>query len=98
MKMFQRLPKDNNNSAIDGNKSERLLTVSGDSNMTKSINFISIAAVLALAVILVPVSAAFSNDTMFQTSTINALMQGVYDGNTTFKELNSYGDFGLGTV
>ena len=98
MKMFQRLPKVNNNSVIDGIKSERLLTVSGDFNMTKSIELISIAAVLALAAIFVPGSAAFSNDTMFQTSTINALMQGVYDGNTTFKELNSYGDFGLGTV
>jgi acetolactate decarboxylase len=98
MKTFQHLPKDNNNSAIDGIKSERLLTVSGESNMIKSIEFISIVAVLALGAILVPGSAAFSSDTMFQTSTISALMQGVYDGNTTFKELSSYGDFGLGTV
>ena len=36
---------------------------------------------------------------MFQRSTINALMQGVYDSNTTFEgELKSYGNFGLGTV
>ena len=37
------------------------------------------------------------NDLLYQTSTINALLQGVYDGNTTFKELHGYGDFGLGT-
>ncbi len=35
---------------------------------------------------------------LFQTSTINALLEGVYDGNTTFKELKSHGDFGLGTI
>ena len=66
--------------------------------MTKPIEFIFIATIFASAAILVAGSAASSNDTMFQTSTINALMQGVYDGNTTFKELRSYGDFGLGTV
>ena len=66
--------------------------------MENQIELIFITAALALAVILVPGSAAYSYDTMFQTSTISALMQGVYDGNTTFKELRSYGDFGLGTV
>lgn len=66
--------------------------------MKTPIELIFIVTVYVLAAILVPGSAAFSNDTMFQTSTINALMQGVFDGNTTFKELRSYGDFGLGTV
>ena len=36
-------------------------------------------------------------DTIFQTSTLNALMEGVYDGNITIKELKKYGDFGIGT-
>ncbi|HOV86159.1 MAG TPA: acetolactate decarboxylase [Syntrophobacteraceae bacterium] len=36
-------------------------------------------------------------DTVFQASTINALMEGVYDGETTFGELRKYGDTGLGT-
>jgi acetolactate decarboxylase len=66
--------------------------------MAKPINLILITAVYVLAAIQVPVSSATLNDTMFQTSTINSLMQGVYDGNTTLKELRSYGDFGLGTV
>ena len=34
---------------------------------------------------------------IFQTSTINALLEGVYDGEVTFEELRQHGDFGLGT-
>jgi acetolactate decarboxylase len=37
-------------------------------------------------------------DKIFQTSTIDALMNGVYDGNYTFGELKRKGDFGLGTL
>lgn len=37
------------------------------------------------------------HDTVFQVSTINALLEGVYDGDTTFAELRQYGDFGIGT-
>jgi acetolactate decarboxylase len=36
-------------------------------------------------------------DVIFQTSTINALFKGIYDGDVTYKELKKYGDFGLGT-
>lgn len=36
-------------------------------------------------------------DVLFQTSTIDALLAGVYDGEITFKELKEHGDFGLGT-
>ena len=35
---------------------------------------------------------------VFQTSTLSALMEGVYEGNTTFGELKKEGDFGLGTL
>jgi acetolactate decarboxylase len=34
---------------------------------------------------------------IYQTSTINALLEGVYDGAVTFGELRQHGDFGLGT-
>jgi acetolactate decarboxylase len=34
---------------------------------------------------------------IIQVSTINALMQGVYDGNTTLAEISKSGDFGIGT-
>ncbi|MEN6397084.1 MAG: acetolactate decarboxylase [Methanoregula sp.] len=36
-------------------------------------------------------------DTLYQVSTIDALMQGVYDGNVTVAELVKHGDFGIGT-
>ncbi|MFI5321946.1 MAG: acetolactate decarboxylase [Thermodesulfobacteriota bacterium] len=36
--------------------------------------------------------------TIFQISTIDALMEGVYDGDFTFSELKKHGDFGLGTL
>ena len=66
--------------------------------MAKSAEFISITVILITMAFLVPGSLASSNDTLFQTSTIGALMQGVYDGTTTFKDLKAYGDFGIGTV
>jgi acetolactate decarboxylase len=34
---------------------------------------------------------------IFQESTINALLEGVYDGSMTYGELRRHGDFGLGT-
>lgn len=40
---------------------------------------------------------AHAGDVIFQTSTLDALMEGVYDGNFTFGELKKHGDFGLGT-
>ncbi len=36
-------------------------------------------------------------DVLFQISTINALLEGIYDGEITFEELKHHGDFGLGT-
>lgn len=38
-----------------------------------------------------------NNDILFQTSTINALLEGIYDGEITYKELKQHGDFGIGT-
>lgn len=37
-------------------------------------------------------------DVLYQTSTIGALLQGVYDGPVTLGELRTHGDLGLGTV
>jgi acetolactate decarboxylase len=34
---------------------------------------------------------------IFQNSTINALLEGVYDGSMTYGELRRHGDFGVGT-
>ena len=40
---------------------------------------------------------ASEDHTVFQTSTITALLAGVYDGDLTIAELLAHGDFGLGT-
>jgi acetolactate decarboxylase len=37
-------------------------------------------------------------DTLYQVSTIDALLQGVYDGVLPFENLEQQGDFGIGTV
>jgi acetolactate decarboxylase len=51
---------------------------------------------LALTVAAGPLKAA-DRGVLFQYSTINALMDGVYDGDLTYGELARHGDFGLGT-
>jgi acetolactate decarboxylase len=38
-----------------------------------------------------------NRDLLFQTSTIDALLAAVYDGDTSFKTMKEYGDFGIGT-
>jgi len=39
----------------------------------------------------------FRDDVLYQVSTINALLQGVYDGVIPIGELETHGDFGIGT-
>ena len=39
-----------------------------------------------------------THHTLFQTSTIEALLEGNYDGDVSFAELQDRGDFGLGTL
>lgn len=36
-------------------------------------------------------------DTLYQASTIDALLVGIYDGTTTFADLKRHGNFGIGT-
>jgi acetolactate decarboxylase len=40
---------------------------------------------------------AEKNDAVYQYSTINALLEGVFDGDITLASLKNYGDFGIGT-
>ena len=40
---------------------------------------------------------AEDDDILFQVSTIDALIQGIFNGETTFETLAKNGDFGLGT-
>src|SRR4028118_2049953 len=44
------------------------------------------------------VGGARPHHTLFQTSTIDALLHGEYDGDVDFEELGGRGDFGLGTL
>lgn len=37
------------------------------------------------------------NDAIYQYSTINALLEGIFDGELTLQELKKHGDFGIGT-
>jgi acetolactate decarboxylase len=59
---------------------------------------------LALLFLLTPAactagwSARDDSDTLTQVSTIDALLQGVYDGVMTFETLRTHGDFGIGTL
>lgn len=54
-------------------------------------------SIAAAALIYFTAIAHAEDDAIFQTSTIDALMEGVYDGNFTYGELKKHGDFGLGT-
>ena len=38
-----------------------------------------------------------NKDVLFQTSTMNAIFERVYDGEITYKQLRQHGDFGIGT-
>lgn len=43
-------------------------------------------------------SSAMAGDVLFQYSTIDALLAGVYDGRMTLRDLKYQGDFGIGTL
>ncbi|MHC5825828.1 MAG: acetolactate decarboxylase, partial [Nostoc sp.] len=62
--------------------------------------WITILTITALLVVILPgkTQQYTSSNSLFQTSTISALAVGIFDGNTTFKQLKKYGNFGLGTV
>lgn len=62
----------------------------------RRIRVLALTALLAVA--LTGIALAQTGDAIYQVSVINALMEGVYDGDVTFGELTAYGDFGLGTV
>ncbi len=41
--------------------------------------------------------ASEKGEVLYQSSTINALLNGIYEGELTFKDLKKYGNFGIGT-
>lgn len=58
-----------------------------------------IALFLLICVAIVPAYAQpqVDREVLFQTSTLHALLEGVYDGDVTFGELKRHGDVGIGT-
>jgi len=53
---------------------------------------------IVLFIVVVPgYSLTENKDVLFQASTIDALLAGVYDGEITYRELKEYGGFGIGT-
>jgi acetolactate decarboxylase len=52
---------------------------------------------LCLALFCSALSASAAENVLFQVSTINALLRGIYDGPTSVKTLLTHGDFGIGT-
>ncbi|ABN56758.1 MULTISPECIES: acetolactate decarboxylase [Methanoculleus] len=62
--------------------------------------FLLVGACIGLAVAPFPAApvseGGADRDTLFQVSTIDALLQGTYDGSMTFDELARHGDFGIG--
>ncbi len=63
------------------------------------VTFIAIMMIMMMVAAAIPDagSPTQSDDTLFQISTISALMNGVYDGTMTFEDLESHGNFGIGT-
>jgi len=61
----------------------------------------SIRHALMIALLIIAISGCSlrqeNKDVLFQTSTIDALLEGVYDGEITYRELKQHGDFGIGT-
>ena len=58
-----------------------------------------LALILVIITIFTPgcLSSPKYRDVLFQSSTISALSEGVFDGDLTYKDLRQHGNFGLGT-
>ncbi|MCE5200592.1 MAG: acetolactate decarboxylase [Armatimonadota bacterium] len=56
-----------------------------------------IAVLLLLSILSVPVTADSARDVLYQVSTIDSLMAGLFDGWASIDQLMKHGDFGLGT-
>jgi len=65
---------------------------------SKGIRWIILNVLLGVVTVLGALTPLHSAGTVSQFSTIDALMQGIYEGPATFAEVRRYGDFGLGTV
>ena len=64
----------------------------------KIIRYFSVAAFFVMGITMTGYPGSCEHeDVLFQTSTINALLEGIYDGEMTCQRLKQYGDLGIGT-
>lgn len=63
----------------------------------EAIRLISLATLLSLLLLPGCSHCPRNDDSLYQVSTIDALLVGIYDGCTTFANLKRNGDFGIGT-
>ena len=59
--------------------------------------FLFRSVVVFCGIFLASCAVTTDRDSLFQTSTIDALLAGVFDGETSFGEIRAHGDFGIGT-
>jgi len=64
--------------------------------MKRAVLYLLLTASLAMAISGCS-SVEEDKDVLFQVSTMNAILQGDYDGEITYGELKKHGDFGIGT-
>lgn len=60
-------------------------------------NIARVLGIIFVAAILTAPAAAAGRDTLFQYSTIDSLLAGLYDGDLAVGDIPAHGDFGLGT-
>lgn len=63
----------------------------------KAIRLITLVSVFSLLLLQGCSHCNRKDDSIYQASTIDALLVGIYDGSTTFADLKRNGDFGIGT-
>lgn len=64
--------------------------------MTK-LTYFALSLIIACCLCSCGITQPEKPDLLVQNSTIDALLDGVYDGTTSFSNLKKYGDFGIGT-
>ena len=63
----------------------------------KKVAYLFLFLLISIPAFVTACNSASNQDILYQTSTLNALMEGVYDGTISLKEVKQQGNFGVGT-
>jgi len=74
----------------------KIMYIEGNLAMRQE-NLIAVALFSIVILAIVPCVQCAEDDILFQVSTIDALLQGVFEGFFTVEDLKTHGDFGIGT-